>query len=51
MYVPKEKRERVSDEAAAAENCAGNSRAAISSTDSTVISARGRRVTAVDSPR
>ncbi len=47
---PKEKRDSMSEDAAAAENGAGNSSAAISSTDSMVMSARGRRVTAVASP-
>ena len=48
---PKEKRDRTSEDAAAAENCTGNSSAAISRTDSMVMSARGRRVTAMLSPR
>jgi hypothetical protein len=47
---PKEKRDRTSEDAAAAENCAGNSSAAISRTVSMVMSARGRRVTAMLSP-
>jgi hypothetical protein len=47
---PKEKRASSSEDAAAAENCAGNSSAAISRTDSMVMSERGRSVTAVRSP-
>jgi hypothetical protein len=44
--LPKENSDKTSEDVAAAENCAGNSSAAISSTDSIVMSERGRRVTA-----